>query len=987
VKAVQAEDFPEFYEQIHGHPPFPWQGDLVQQVIELNEWPTLIDVPTGLGKTSLLDIAVFLCALTGAEKSNERIGRRRTFFVVDRRIVVDQAAEHAGVITSRLRTAEPGTILHRAADRLRNLMGDSARGDLLPVVTMRGGVTWDAAWLQRPDVPGIITGTVDQVGSRLFFRGYGVTNKRWPIDAALVGTDSLILVDEAHLATALTTSLTSAAEFDRTGGLGVPRATVIQLTATSHGNAAGWTNTFDETAHLDHALAAQRLKAPKSLRLEDCTKADTVKTIASAAALEATARGARVLVVCNTIDRARAVHTQLAKDLQGQMDPLLLIGRSRQFDRETIVRKVLELFSADIPASDERAVLVATQTVEVGIDLDATALVTESAAWDSLVQRIGRVNRRGDRNSASILVVHDDDPKPPVYGPARLVTADFLRSLLTAGGGTLDVSPLALRRISPPSEALSPLPTAPLLLPTHLDAWARTAPAPVNDAPLDPYLHGLKTGVAPIAVAWRDGLLAADAYLQDVVDAIPVRADECVEVPISAVRRWLLEEKPVPASDWDNDDDWDAAFDDEPTNSVLRRAAMPDGTSCWAWAQASELRPGDLIVAPSELGGLDEYGWSPTSTEKVVDVAELAALERTRLKSTSPYRSAIEQLSLRLDDGLPDRLGVTPPDPRLWDEVYQWRTTDSPETRESLKAGCEKTARDWLKAVRPAADSLWARDDRWTRLVEAMDRACVLPAVLDRRNENADSKRRFILPVAVMRTAGAAIPWWDATDDTVDGTVHLGSVGLDGAEPQPVTLRAHLAAVGGRAEEIIGRIGLPGDLVDVLVDAARWHDLGKVDPRFQAMLHGGNAIKALVAPEPLAKSGMSPGDLQRRREAHSRSGLPSGARHEAWSHALLSAYLATRSEPYAGDADLLLHLVASHHGHARPLLPPVTDSGEHGLVADIDGANVTALLPRVVDLDHAERFQTLNQRYGRWGLALLEAIVRCADMTVSQEGS
>jgi CRISPR-associated endonuclease/helicase Cas3 len=57
------------------------------------------------------------------------------------------------------------------------------------------------------------------------------------------------------------------------------------------------------------------------------------------------------------------------------------------------------------------------------------------------------------------------------------------------------------------------------------------------------------------------------------------------------------------------------------------------------------------------------------------------------------------------------------------------------------------------------------------------------------------------------------------------------------------------------------------------------------------------------------------------------------------------------------------------------------------VTAVIDGEKVTVSSARTVDLDQPARFARLNDRYGRWGLALLEAIVRCADMTVSEEGS
>ncbi len=102
------DHFPAFLEEVHGWTAFPWQRALLRRVLRQG-WPALIDVPTGLGKTAVLDVAVFASAL-GCEHA-----RRRIFLVVDRRLIVDQAHEHAARIQQTLAGAGPGTICHAVA--------------------------------------------------------------------------------------------------------------------------------------------------------------------------------------------------------------------------------------------------------------------------------------------------------------------------------------------------------------------------------------------------------------------------------------------------------------------------------------------------------------------------------------------------------------------------------------------------------------------------------------------------------------------------------------------------------------------------------------------------------------------------------------------------------------------------------------------------------------------------------------------------------
>lgn len=127
-------------------------------------------------------IAIWLIARAFAAKLP-----RRLVYVVDRRAVVDQATEEA----TRLREFVEANLSMKA--------GLSLGSKMLPVSTLRGQLVDNREWLEEPSLPAIIVGTVDMIGSRLLFEGYRVSRKMRPYHAGLLGADTLVVLDEAHL--------------------------------------------------------------------------------------------------------------------------------------------------------------------------------------------------------------------------------------------------------------------------------------------------------------------------------------------------------------------------------------------------------------------------------------------------------------------------------------------------------------------------------------------------------------------------------------------------------------------------------------------------------------------------------------------------------------------------------------------------------------------------------------------------------------------
>ncbi|HEY8550082.1 MAG TPA: type I-U CRISPR-associated helicase/endonuclease Cas3, partial [Vicinamibacterales bacterium] len=216
--------FADFYEALHGRAPFPWQERLAAEVLERG-WPDLLDLPTGSGKTSAIEIALYTLAC-----SPESLPRR-VVLVVDRRIVVDQAADHARRVREAMMAGTgPAAAI---ASRLRSLWGAPADTPAFAVTVMRGGMPRDNDWARRPDQPVVGLSTVDQVGSRLLFRGYGLSDRSRPLHAGLLGNDTLILLDEVHLAVAFGETLRAVRKHYRRRDADLPdRFRLVEMSAT-----------------------------------------------------------------------------------------------------------------------------------------------------------------------------------------------------------------------------------------------------------------------------------------------------------------------------------------------------------------------------------------------------------------------------------------------------------------------------------------------------------------------------------------------------------------------------------------------------------------------------------------------------------------------------------------------------------------------------------------------------------------------------------
>lgn len=912
--------------------PFPWQENLLTSFSKA-AIPSALDIPTGLGKTAVM--AIWLVARArGANLP------RRLVYVVDRRAVVDQATTEA----ERLR------VWVESSAEVKRALGLTAP---LPISTLRGQHVDNRQWLEDPASPAIIVGTVDMVGSRLLFEGYGVSRKMRPYHAGLLGADTLVVLDEAHLVPPFEKLLESIAsgvnEFgpaSAEGSTPVPRFHLMSLSATGRGSGD---NTHSLTQEdLAHRVVKQRLDATKRLVLkqlaepqkreasdhEEDGEGKPGSNLAAALASEAwnlAGNGGtpRVVIFCNSPEVAGKVKNAVEKLAAGEeqaggqkveINTELFVGGRRVFEREQARERLEEigfLAGSNVPRL-KPTFLFATSAAEVGVDLDADHMVGDIVAWERMVQRLGRVNRRGEGEATVVVVVEPPRTKkketeaidkknrgePLDKKERKVVEASEARSRevqlyqepfkrLPKDDRGFDVSPGALRRLKLDAEgdpavkkllddATTPAPLRPALTRALVDAWSLTSLEKHTGRPaIDPWLRGwIENDPSQTAVVWRTHLPVrsgrrnptkkeVDAFFE----AAPPHASEILETETFRVLKWLRKRQ----------------------ESLLDRAK-----------KGEEGLPGrdDIVAFVLARDGQLHRQLQPRDFEVHDDKDAEKKRKETLDLMLAGATLVVDARLAGLKDGLLELDESAPP--RTADDGQDWLG--------------EGVVRFRLRSA--AADDALFSDPVWRE------------------------RLRFAAEVS---DEGETLRWL-----IVDKWRHDATTEDDRSAARLQSLDEHQSWAEARARSVARHLDLEAGYEEMLAAAAVLHDEGKRARRWQ---------RAFNAPAggPYAKT-----------KGPINYALLDGYRHELGSlpHARKDQRIKRLPDELQ---DLALHLIATHHGFGRPVI------GTSGC----EDAPPSAVEERAREV--ALRFARLQRRWGPWSLAWWEALLRAADQQASRD--
>ncbi len=949
-------DFAGFFRAVHGFNPFPWQKRLLS-VVEQNGWPEIISLPTSAGKTSVIDVAVFSMALRIIRGKNPQ---RRIFYTVDRRFVVDEAYLAAMRLRESL-VSSMGT--DNTVGEVARALASSAMlkgSQPLEVIRMHGGIPHEPIFIKNPLQPTLIMTTVDQIGSRLLFRGYGVSPFMRPVHAALAGKDSIIILDEAHLSEPFLKTLNTVKKYQGQEWSEISvgnNLSVVSMSAT-HTGSSGTAFGLD-SEDLADPLLSRRLtvsKPVKLIKLKGNRESDHVKQVQHLAEefsyrVKLVLNGrknAAVSVVVNTVALANSIYSELSK--YNEAEVVKIVGRIRPFERDTILENILPKMKAG--AEDQHRnrpiIVVSTQTIEVGANLDFDVMISENAPLSSLQQRFGRLNRLGSKTGSFGEIVYSperEEINASIYGDAWKNAWKWLDTVKSHD--VVDFGPIAfenLKQTHPAPNLGSNLDGTPLLMPSHLDLLAQTSPEPAFQPSIPLLLHGTSESSPDVQVIWRADIpedleKLGEKGIWETLASIPPNSYEAAPIPIWAVKKFLegLE------SDFP-DVEGSKISDSNSGQATSRKAFVWNGMQGGKIVGSKDIDPGQTLILPSAYGGYDRFGWNPDYKLPVADIAEAAA--------SKVYRRQLFRLHPAL--------------------ASSWFINPDSESVEK----CRELLKSMIADFTSGEDLHDLVESYLIRISELPD---IRPAVAESLGNWASAghkRKEWIYPsvqpsglVLEMRVRQAT-----ETTDEDDSSSYSADVSLED----------HSKGVAKYVRTFANSLGLPNEIVSDLSTAGLLHDLGKSDPRFQSWLRGGMPWNKDI--QPLAKSRGAGIDLNAILAARDKSGYPSGGRHECYSLAILDS-TPELIEGKAGDPDLVKYIVGSHHGRGRALMPVVKDNGTS---IDINFLGVRVNYHGYHGLDRIDSewpslFWRMLKRYGYWGLPYLEMIVRLGDHRESEE--
>jgi len=566
----------------NGKMPFPWQEALYELFCK-GEFPSSCNIPTGLGKTAVL--AIWLIAQTRFPT----LIPRRLVYVVNRRTVVDQT------------TTEAENIKKNAINA----------GCIEPAIsTLRGQFADNREWSADPSRPAIICGTVDMIGSRLLFSGYGVGFKGKPLHAGFLGQDVLLVHDEAHLEPAFQSLLMSIQEEQKRSNE-FQKFRVMELTATSRGKDAFALSKNDR--EVDEVN--KRINAKKAIYLHEEPDPKKLADHIVELALKHKDSKKCILIYIRTIEDVMKVSEKLTKEKQLVEK---LTGTMRGKERDDLVnRPNFQKFLPEAIKTENTVFLVCTSAGEVGINISADHLVCDLSTFDSMAQRFGRVNRFGNcvdaQDETRIDIVHpvEFDSKKD-YEVRCERTLELLKKLEGSGNSA------ALENLDPKDRlaAFSPPPTILPVTDILFDAWALTTIKEKlpGRPPVTPYLHGLSEWEPPqTTIAWREeveiiyGELLERFDPDDLLEDYPLKPHESLidrsDRVFNTLKKLDIKDKAFPI--WILNDD----------NSVLV-SSLSDITK-----EGKEFIENKTLLLPPSVGGL-ENGMLSGSSKLADDIAD-----------------------------------------------------------------------------------------------------------------------------------------------------------------------------------------------------------------------------------------------------------------------------------------------------------------------------------------------------------------------------